>query len=176
MKTEEKYKSYKILRAGNPLLKEISQPVTDPTAENIKKIVQRMYKTIESSGGGIGLAAPQVGEMIRLFIFNIPEDNNKNAFHVPWTTVINPKIEILSEDKEEEWEGCFCFPKLMFKIERYNQIRYSYQDLNGKFYTAEANGYHARAIQHELDHLDGILMIDRLKSPIKFNYEHKISD
>lgn len=89
-------------------------------------------------------------------------------------SVINPKIEILSEEKSEDWEGCFCFPNMMIKVPRYKYIKYSYQDLAGNLHEKEASGYHARAVQHELDHLNGVLFLDRLETSARFNYPGKI--
>ncbi len=171
--TLEEYPAYEVLAAGNPLLKEISKEI-DPTSEKARIIVSRMHKTIEALGGGIGLAAPQVGELVRIFIFHIPENNSKNAPPLPWSVVINPKIEILSEEKSEDWEGCFCFPNLMIKVARFEHIKYSYYDLDGNSYEKEAKGYHARAVQHEIDHLNGVLFMERLETAARFNYSGKI--
>ena len=150
----------KIARMGHPVLKAQAEPVADPKAQEIQQLVRDMIETLEDVGG-IGLAAPQVHVSKRVVIFFVPGErraaNGEEAEDVPLTVLINPEIEPLAEDKVSGVEACLSVPGLAGPVPRFAHIRYRALDLHGRMFEREAKGYHARVVQHECDHLDGIL-------------------
>lgn len=149
----------KIARMGHPILKKVAEPVADATAPEIQSLAQDMIETCEEINGN-GLAAPQVYESKRLFIYRIaPQVIPAGAKFTPidWTVVINPKITPLSDEKKLYYERCLSLPGLYGQVMRYVHIRLDATDPEGKRMSYEAKGYHARLLQHEYDHLDGIL-------------------
>ena len=150
----------KIARMGHPVLKAQAEPVADPKAQEIQQLVRDMIETLEDVGG-IGLAAPQVHVAKRVVIFYVPGERRaaagEPAEDVPLTILINPEIEPLSEEKAAGVEACLSVPGLAGPVPRWTHIRYRALDLHGRMFEREAKGYHARVVQHECDHLDGIL-------------------
>ena len=150
----------KIARMGHPVLKALAEPVADPKAQEIQQLVRDMIETLEDVGG-IGLAAPQVHVSKRVVIFYVPGERRaaagEPAEDVPLTVLINPEIEPLSEEKAAGIEACLSVPDLAGPVPRWTHIRYRALDLHGRMFEREAKGYHARVVQHECDHLDGIL-------------------
>lgn len=155
----------KIANMGHPVLRERAAEVENPQDPAISTLVQDMIETLEDAGG-IGLAAPQVHTALRVVIFYIPEhraegdpeaDPNAEDAPQPLTVMINPIIEPLGEEKSLDWEACLSVPDLMGAVPRYNRIRYRWTDPSGEQKMRTASGFHARAVQHECDHLDGIL-------------------
>jgi peptide deformylase len=150
----------KIARMGHPVLKARAEPVTDPKDHEIQQLVRDMIETL-ADVGGIGLAAPQVHVSKRVVIFFVPGERRaaagEPAEDVPQTVLINPEIEPLSEDKAAGVEACLSVPDLAGPVPRFTHIRYRALDLHGRMFEREAKGYHARVVQHECDHLDGIL-------------------
>jgi peptide deformylase len=150
----------KIARMGHPVLKARAEPVTDPKDHEIQQLVRDMIETL-ADVGGIGLAAPQVHVSKRVVIFFVPGERRaaagEPAEDVPLTVLINPEIEPLSEDKAAGVEACLSVPDLAGPVPRFTHIRYRALDLHGRMFEREAKGYHARVVQHECDHLDGIL-------------------
>ncbi len=150
----------KIARMGHPTLLRRAAPVADPQAPEVKRLVRDMIETMEDAGG-TGLAAPQVHVPLRLVVFFVqPEPDLPDG--VPLTVLINPEIEVLSEAQSLGWEGCLSVPDLAGEVPRYTKIRYRGTDLEGRAFTREAEGYHARVVQHEVDHLDGVLYPQRM--------------
>jgi peptide deformylase len=150
----------KIARMGHPVLKLRAEPVADPKAEEIQRLVHDMVETM-ADVGGIGLAAPQVHVGRRVVIFQVPGERRaaagEPAEDVPLTVLINPEIEPLSDEKAASVEACLSVPGLAGPVPRFTHIRYRALDLHGRMFEREAKGYHARVVQHECDHLDGIL-------------------
>ena len=151
----------KIARMGHPVLKAQAEPVAEPKAQEIQQLVRDMVETLEDVGG-IGLAAPQVHVSKRVVIFYVPGErqeaaNGEPAEDVPLTVLINPEIEPLSEERVAGVEACLSVPGLAGPVPRWSHIRYRALDLHGRMFEREAKGYHARVVQHECDHLDGIL-------------------
>ena len=150
----------KIARMGHPVLKAHAEPVSDPKAQEIQQLVRDMIETLEDVGG-IGLAAPQVHVSKRVVIFYVPGErqaaNGEPAEDVPLTVLINPEIEPLSEERVAGVEACLSVPGLAGPVPRWSHIRYRALDLHGRMFEREAKGYHARVVQHECYHLDGIL-------------------
>ncbi len=159
----------KIARMGHPILAVKAKTVDNPTAPEIRYLIQEMLDTMQDAQGA-GLSAPQVYESKRLVIFHapeecaVPENEEGNAGHhsAPLTILINPEIEILSQEMEDGWEGCLSVPGMRGLVPRYRRIRYSGVDHEGRLVEHEAEGFHARVAQHECDHLDGILYPQRM--------------
>ncbi|MGH6931386.1 MAG: peptide deformylase [Dongiaceae bacterium] len=151
----------KIARMGHPILRRPADPVAAPAAPEIRLLVRDMLETLADIGG-VGLAAPQVHVSKRVVIFEVPSDRaaragNGEAQAVAMTVLINPEIEPLSEETEPGWEACLSVPGLTGVVPRFTRIRYRGFGLRGEVIEREASGFHARVVQHECDHLDGIL-------------------
>ena len=158
----------KIARMGHPVLRHAAHRVEDPTAPEIKQLIADMLETLEDIQGA-GLAAPQVHHSLRLVIFSVPTEDGE-GLEEP-TVLINPEIEILSETTEDGWEGCLSVPGLRGVVPRYTHIRYSGVGTDGSLIEREAEGFHARVVQHECDHLDGILYLQRMTDLSKLIFE-----
>lgn len=150
----------KIARMGHPVLKARAEPVSEPKSQEIQQLVRDMAETLNDAGG-IGLAAPQVHVSKRVVIFYVPGERRaaagEPAEDIPLTVLINPEIEPLSDEKAAGIEACLSVPGLAGPVPRFTHIRYRALDLQGRMFEREARGYHARVVQHECDHLDGIL-------------------
>ena len=174
----------KIARMGHPVLNRTADPVADPTAPEIHRLVADMVDTL-ADAGGIGLAAPQVHVPKRVVIFAISEsrardeaekegeeedEEDEKAEAVPMTVLINPEIEVLGEDMATGIEGCLSLPDMIGMVPRYRHIRYKAMALDGSDFEREASGFHARVVQHECDHLDGILYPMRMEDLTTLGY------
>jgi peptide deformylase len=149
----------KIARMGHPVLRRRADEIPDPTAPEIRKLVADMVDTLRDAEGA-GLAAPQVYVPLRLVMFHIPAHRATGAPDdgpAELTVLINPIIEPLSEEKQAGWEACLSVPGLMGAVPRFTQIRYRGVGLEGQPIERTASGFHARVVQHECDHLDGVL-------------------
>jgi len=155
----------KIARMGHPVLRRVADPVVDPTAPDIRRLVRDMLETLEDIGG-VGLAAPQVHVSRRVVIFEVPAEraarDGGTPEGVPMTALINPVIEPLGEEQAVGWEACLSVPGLTGAVPRWTRIRYHGYGLQGERIDREASGFHARVVQHEFDHLDGILYPQRM--------------
>jgi len=156
---------------GDPLLFQIAQPVREFDTPQLDALIADMFDTMAALNGA-GLAAPQIGVSQRVVIFGV-EANPRypEAEPVPTTVLINPIIGFLSEETEEGWEGCLSVPGMRGVVRRYTRLRYSGFDQRGRPIEREASGFHARVVQHECDHLDGILYPMRIKDMRLFGYE-----
>ncbi|WP_374655002.1 peptide deformylase [Dongia sp.] len=160
----------KIARMGHPVLKRIAEPVADPTAPEIHKLINDMVDTLADIGGA-GLAAPQVHVPLRVVIFRVPgarlsaEDGNDGETPpgIPLTALINPGIAPLSDEMVEGIEACLSVPGLAGMVPRYKEIRYRALAPDGSLIERVASGFHARVVQHECDHLDGLLYPMRMR-------------
>ena len=121
---------------------------------------------------GIGLAAPQVHLTHRMFIYRNPDVENDEKINI--SVLINPIIEKTTDETEDDWEGCLSIPGMLGLVRRFKKIKFSALDLNGKGISGEVEGLHARVIQHELDHLNGILYTSRLAHKSAFGYSEEI--
>lgn len=159
-----------ILKMGDAGLLRVAQPVEDVTSDELKAIIADMYETMEASNG-VGLAAPQVGIDMRLMIFGF-EANPRypDAEPVPVTTLINPWLEILTDDTEDGWEGCLSVPGMRGLVPRATYIRYGGTLEDGSELSREATGFHARVFQHEFDHLNGVLYPHRIRDMTQFGF------
>ncbi len=149
----------KIARMGHPVLRRRADEIPDPTAPEIGKLAADMIETM-ADAPGVGLAAPQVHVPVRLVVFRPP--TLKEEEDAPLTILINPVLEALDEDMAEDWEGCLSIPGLHGLVPRHNRLRYHGADLNGEPIDRTVEGFHARVVQHECDHLDGILYPQRM--------------
>ena len=158
----------KIARMGHPVLSNVAKSVEDPTAPEIRRLVADMLETMVDSDGA-GLAAPQVYVPLRVVVFQAPADRDNSLTEAerfdqsaPLTVLINPEIEVIGEARETGWEGCLSVPGLRGLVERPAHIRYRGVDHEGHRIERIAKGFHARVVQHECDHLDGILYPQRM--------------
>ncbi len=167
----------KIARMGHPVLLQRAETVTDPTSPEIRRLVADMIETMEDASGA-GLAAPQVHVPLRLFVFRVPaerkgEDAEDTALGD--SVLINPTLELLSEERVLRWEGCLSIPGLRAAVPRHVRVRYSGVDQNGHPVGAEAVGFHAGVVQHENDHLDGILYPMRMHDFRHFGFTEELA-
>ncbi|HYB10435.1 MAG TPA: peptide deformylase [Alphaproteobacteria bacterium] len=162
----------KIARMGHAVLREPARPVVDPTAPEIRRLVDDMIETMEDAPG-TGLAAPQVHVPLRVVVFKVLADRltgDEGDEAQPLTVLINPTIEPLGPEKVTDWEGCLSLPGLMAAVPRYRRIRYRAAGLDAKIIEREAAGFHARVVQHECDHLDGVLYPARVSDFSRFGF------
>lgn len=155
----------KIARMGHPVLRQVTEPVPDPTAPDVRRLVADMIETMADADGA-GLAAPQVHAPLRLVIFHVPPARagaEGEGEALPLTVLINPAIEPLTEEQALGLEACLSVPGLGGLVPRYARIRYRGVDQHGRRIEREASGFHARVVQHECDHLDGILYPQRME-------------
>ncbi len=176
-------KVLKIARMGHPILTQRAKEIADPTAPYIKEIVDDMLTTMEDVGDNIGLAAPQVHVPLRILLFQIPPNTTNPRYKltpefdpngVSMTILINPEVTPIGEKMTETWESCLSVPGLMAKVARYQSVQYSGTTPEGKRIERTAHGFHARAMQHELDHLDGILFPMRMVDSRQFGFQNEI--
>ena len=159
-----------VLKMGNPSLLTVAAPVEYFGTPELEALLADMRDTMEHLNGA-GLAAPQIGVGLRVVIFGVRRNPRYPGVEpVPDTVLINPVIEPLSDDLEEGWEGCLSVPGMRGLVPRYTRLRYSGRDGSGKPFTREATGFHARVVQHECDHLDGILYPMRIPDLRNFGY------
>ncbi len=159
-----------ILKMGDPRLLRVAKPVQAFNSPELKALVEDMFETMRAVDGA-GLAAPQIGVDLALVIFGFSKnDRYPDAPPVPETVLINPQIEALSEVQEEGWEGCLSVPGLRGVVPRWARIRYTGFDLQGRRIDREADGFHARVVQHECDHLIGKLYPMRIRDFSRFGF------
>jgi len=159
-----------ILKMGDPRLLEDSKPIKDLNAIDLDQLIQDMIDTMEANDGA-GLAAPQIGINIQLVIFGFKKnDRYPDAEEVPFTVLINPKITPMDDELEDGWEGCLSVPGLRGVVPRYKKISYQGIDQYGKKIERTVDGFHARVVQHECDHLFGILYPMRIRDFTKFGF------
>lgn len=165
----------KIARMGHPVLRQRAQEVTDPCSSETQQIISDMLATMSDYGTLTGLAAPQVFIPKRIVIFSIPKERSRGTLDedIPLTIMINPIIEILNQEKFLDWEGCLSLPSLVGEVPRYKHIRYHYLSSTGKQTVKEASLHHARVVQHECDHLDGILFPERMVDLARFSFQEE---
>lgn len=159
-----------ILKMGDPRLLRVAQNVTEFGTPLLRELVADMFDTM-AAAKGVGLAAPQIGVDLQLVIFGFQRnDRYPDAPAVPQTILLNPKITPLGDEEEEGWEGCLSVPGLRGVVPRATRIRYEGFDLDGQPILREAEGFHARVVQHECDHLQGLLYPMRVRDFRKFGY------
>ncbi|MEZ0192357.1 peptide deformylase [Ralstonia solanacearum] len=148
------------LPTESPVLRKIAEEVTD-FSENLKELTDDMFETLRA-GRGVGLAAPQIGISLRIIVFELDGgDSASGEPPIPPTILINPVISGMNGDLVDGVEGCFSVPGYIGTVPRYSEITYLAQDLEGRVLKGSAAGLRARIIQHEIDHLNGVLYVDR---------------
>jgi peptide deformylase len=169
----------KIARMGHPVLKRRADEVEDPTSPEIANLIKDMEDTL-ADVGGVGLAAPQVHVPLRVVIFHVPkarmeaEDGEGPAIGVPLTFLINPVIEPQGDAMEEGIEACLSVPGLAGAVPRFREIRYTGLTPTGEPIDRIAKGFHARVVQHECDHLDGVLYPMRMTDLSKLSFVEEL--
>jgi peptide deformylase len=159
-----------VLRMGDPRLLERSQEVARFNTPALDALLADMRDTMRRYDGA-GLAAPQIGVPLRVVIFGVERNPRyPDAEPVPYTEIINPVLVPLSDEIEEGWEGCLSVPGLRGVVPRYSRIGYTGNDPQGGRIEREVSGFHARVVQHECDHLDGILYPMRVRDFARFGY------
>src|SRR5262245_48526621 len=159
----------KVARLGHPVLRAKAQPipVSEISSPRIQRLIDDMFETM-AEYSGIGLAAPQVHEGLRLFVAGVRKADVVTPMtddtDMPHVVIINPEVVPVGPDVESGWEGCLSIPDIRGKVERPAAIRVRAHDRTGRRIELEAHGLPARVLQHETDHLDGILFFDRMKS------------
>jgi peptide deformylase len=163
-----------VLRMGHPVLRERARPVEKLGTPELRELLQDMKDTMAAKNGA-GLAAPQIGVSQRVVIFGV-ESNPRypDAEEVPFTVLVNPKIVLLTKEVEEGWEGCLSVPGMRGMVPRYAKLRYTGFDGDGNPIDRIAEGFHARVVQHECDHLDGILYPQRMTDMSRFGFNEEL--
>ena len=175
----------KIARIGHPVLLAPALAVDDPCAPEIAVLVTDMVETLADADGA-GLAAPQVHVGKRVIVFHVPPARHRASRYrdagldeetdaVPLTVLINPEIEPIGEETEEAFESCLSIPGMTGRVSRHVRIRYRGLDLAGEVIERQAQGFHARLVQHECDHLDGILYPQRMDDLATFGYVEEMT-
>lgn len=167
----------KIARMGHPVLLQRAEPVADPGSPEIRRLVADMIETMEDANGA-GLAAPQVHVPLRLFVFRVPAGRTEPAEgdgEQPTTVVINPELELFDAEEILRWEGCLSIPGLRAAVPRRVRLRYKGVDTDGNPVGGFASGFHAGVVQHEYDHLDGILYPMRMKDFSLFGFNEELA-
>ena len=168
----------KIIRMGHPTLRRRARRLRpeELTSGALHRLVSDMVDTLHDYGG-IGLAAPQVNESVRLALVEIPGGPTRygELDHMPLTICINPEIEIVDETAAGYWEGCLSIPGLRGFVERPQHIRVRHLDLKGEQHAIEARDFLATVFQHEFDHLDGRLFVDRIQDPTRLAFEEEFA-
>ena len=165
----------KIARLGHPILYKKASLVDNTTEQGIKELIHDMSETMIDYKG-MGLAAPQVHISKQIIIFRIIEDQEKESNEIKITALINPRIIKTSKETENQWEGCLSIPGMLGLVKRHFSISYEGFDMSGNKIQQNAEGLHARLVQHECDHLNGIVFTHRLVDKKAYGYEDEIEE
>jgi peptide deformylase len=159
-----------VLRMGDPRLLKVAQPVREFGTPELESLLADMRDTMRDLNGA-GLAAPQIGVGLRVVIFGFEQSPRyPEAEPVPFTVLINPRLTPLGDIQEEDWEGCLSVPGMRGLVPRYRDLRYAGVDAAGAPIDRTVSGFHARVVQHEVDHLDGILYPRRIRDLTQFGF------
>ena len=159
-----------VLRMGDPVLFQKAKPVEAFDTSELHALIQDMQDTMESMNGA-GIAAPQIGVSLRVVIFGVGHNPRyPDAEQVPYTVLINPVLKAMCDDMEDGWEGCLSVPGMRGVVPRFTRLHYTGFDQYGQPIDRLVSGFHARVVQHECDHLDGILYPMRIQDLTRFGY------
>ncbi len=159
-----------VVRMGHPTLLKVAQPVTEFNTAALDRLIEDMFDTMAEQDG-VGLAAPQIDESLRIVTFGFDcNERYPDAEPIPLTALINPEIEFLDAEMQASWEGCLSVPGLRGVVPRYTHIRYSGVDQAGNTIERTVKDFHARVVQHEVDHLDGVLYPQRIEDMNQFGF------
>ena len=165
----------KVAKIGHPILIKKAKKIENISESSLNRLIIDMSHTLIDANG-IGLAAPQIYVSKRIIIFRSNKNNKKNEIKknnkmkIHILALINPSYEVIGNEFEDDWEGCLSIPDMIGKVRRFKKIKYKGYDIKGNLIQKKASGLLARVIQHECDHLDGILYISRLVHPNYFGY------
>jgi len=163
-----------VLRMGHPALREKAREIEKVGTHELRQLVADMKETMAAKAGA-GLAAPQIGVSQRVVIFGVDKNPRyPDAEEVPFTVLVNPKIVMLTREVENDWEGCLSVPGMRGVVPRYTKLRYTGTDEEGNPIDRTAEGFHARVVQHECDHLDGILYPQRMTDMRTFGFTKEL--
>ncbi len=167
----------KVARIGHPVVRTAAQPLLkrafrDPA---FQKLIDDMQETLYEYEG-VGLAAPQVHEGLRLAVIEIPGSDERAPAEVPFMVLANPVVTPLGDERENSWEGCLSVPDLRGVVARYKRVRLEALDRQGKPYSLEAQDFFARVVQHECDHLDGVVYLDRMADMRSLSFLKEFED
>jgi peptide deformylase len=164
-----------VLKMGDPVLRQIATPVAKLDTPELHALIADMDETMRALSGA-GIAAPQIGVSERVVIFELAENPRyPHVAPVPYTVLINPVLTVLGDEQDEGWEGCLSVPGLRGLVPRYTQLRYQGFDARGAPIDRTVSGFHARVVQHEVDHLDGILFPQRVRDMRHFGFEDALA-
>ncbi len=174
----------KIARMGHPVLNRRAEAVADPGAPDVRRLVEDMIETMEDAGG-TGLAAPQVHVPLRIVVFFVgaerarleatSEDRGEDSNGpVPLTILINPEVELVGTETALGWEACLSVPGLIGEVSRHTAVRYRGLNMDGDLIEREATGFHARVVQHECDHLEGVLYPRRMTDLSRLSFTSEL--
>jgi len=159
---------------GDPRLWQKSLPVSQFNTKELNELLRDMRDTMARLNGA-GLAAPQIGVPLRVVIFGVTANPRyPDVEEVPDTVLINPKLTLVSDEMEEGWEGCLSVPGMRGWVPRYKKLKYSGYDEHGRRFQRQVQGFHARVVQHEVDHLDGILYPMRIRDFTRFGFNEAL--
>ena len=160
-----------VIKMGHPLLQQVAKPINEFNTPELDMLIRDMFDTMQAMNGA-GLAAPQIEVGLRAVIFAVDANPRYPKVEaVPATVLINPVITVLDADMDDAWEGCLSVPGMRGLVPRHMKIHYSGFDQGGHPLGQDASGFHARVVQHEVDHLDGILYPQRIKDLRNFGFE-----
>jgi peptide deformylase len=168
----------KIARMGHPILRTRATDVPDPTAPEVSRLVDAMIETMDDADG-TGLAAPQVHMPWRIVVYKVEaeraaDEDNEADGGVPLTVLVNPVVTPVGEETNLGFEACLSVPGMAGAVRRYDKVHVTYQTLSGEEISFDAEGFHARVIQHECDHLDGILYPSRIEDMSQFGFVEEL--
>lgn len=161
-----------VIRLGHPVLRQVAEPVPEEwfSSGRLSDLGLNLVRTMLEEDG-VGLAAPQVAESLRLFAYWLPGHDDREE--IAPTVVVNPELRIVDPEVDEGWEGCLSIPGLRGLVPRHRRIKIKGRDIAGNDVSFTADGFHARVIQHEFDHLDGVVFLDRMSSASSLAYEQE---
>ena len=163
-----------VLRMGDPLLLQVAKPVEQFDTPELRELLMDMHDTMAALSGA-GLAAPQIGVSLQVVIFGVGKNPRyPQAEEVPYTVLINPQLTPLSDAMEEGWEGCLSVPGMRGLVPRYTNLRYRGFDASGQPIDRTVSGFHARVVQHEVDHLNGVLYPMRIRDLRNFGFNEEL--
>jgi peptide deformylase len=159
-----------VLRMGDPLLFQVAEKVTEFDTPELHALIQDMHDTMTAMNGA-GIAAPQIGVSLQVVMFGVGKNPRyPDAEEVPFTVLVNPVLTQIGNEEEEGWEGCLSVPGMRGLVPRYSQLHYRGFDPQGNVIDRSVSGFHARVVQHECDHLFGILYPMRIRDMTKFGF------
>ncbi len=167
-------KTLNLLPNSDSFLREVCQTLPEQYfgSSQLRSVALKMFDLMRTEGG-VGLAAPQVGIDARLFVYSVDDPQRNNGVFIPDTVVVNPEITFFSEELEEDTEGCLSVDRVRGLVPRHSYIEYTAYNLDGELFNKVAHGFEARIIQHEYDHLEGVLFTDRITEKGKLLYLDK---